>query len=606
MTQQNKPPLPTTTVTQSRVQLFQPTQRPTYRRGDWVETAWGRCRVTGRLGQRHADIWEAICFCAESKREFNGRLELLVDPAAIKKVLSDKNYSSSGLNALLQDLTAAVVEIDSGGWIGSGHLIDDQFKSAITKPDPLTKQDRPMVLVRVGSAGRAFLTHDIGKWRDPALIARLPHGVSQAVARLVLSHKGNGRIAIDNALEAVGVKTADLRNARRHIKSDVGSLQLAGIVVEGGFVYASPKVSTDQLAELGLKRLDENIPQLPDVQPQPGACHGLLEGEFSVSQALGGTGGVSQALGSVSQALGSVSQALGETRSVSQALGETGGVSQALGETTKNQKRVTGARERVTGARSVSQALGSVSQALGALGCLEVLDVQGLPLPVQTLPVQALPDTEIINTNLPVQDNPVPALPLTVCNGVDNNTRMRVREEVITLPSPDGEPSPSLDGSGPVSYSSQESLFGEDPNPETRGGNPSKPKKTSTKTGIHDQAAIDILLSHNVPQAVINDYLAIRSQRKAALSVTATKRLLTEIEKSGWTPEDAVAECCCRGWTGFNASWVESRVDGAGTEKQTRFVHPAIAKQQSLNEANKAAAAALKKELFGDQCNEAI
>ena len=545
MTQQNKPPLPTTTVTQSRVQLFQPTQRPTYRRGDWVETAWGRCRVTGRLGQRHADIWEAICFCAESKREFNGRLELLVDPAAIKKVLSDKNYSSSGLNALLQDLTAAVVEIDSGGWIGSGHLIDDQFKSAITKPDPLTKQDRPMVLVRVGSAGRAFLTHDIGKWRDPALIARLPHGVSQAVARLVLSHKGNGRIAIDNALEAVGVKTADLRNARRHIKSDVGSLQLAGIVVEGGFVYASPKVSTDQLAELGLKRLDENIPQLPDVQPQPGACHGLLEGEFSVSQALGGTGGV-------------------------------------------------------------SQALGSVSQALGALGCLEVLDVQGLPLPVQTLPVQALPDTEIINTNLPVQDNPVPALPLTVCNGVDNNTRMRVREEVITLPSPDGEPSPSLDGSGPVSYSSQESLFGEDPNPETRGGNPSKPKKTSTKTGIHDQAAIDILLSHNVPQAVINDYLAIRSQRKAALSVTATKRLLTEIEKSGWTPEDAVAECCCRGWTGFNASWVESRVDGAGTEKQTRFVHPAIAKQQSLNEANKAAAAALKKELFGDQCNEAI
>ena len=254
----------------------------------------------------------------------------------------------------------------------------------------------------------------------------------------------------------------------------------------------------------------------------------------------------------------------------------------------------------------MSQALGSVSQALGALGCLEVLDVQGLPLPVQTLPVQALPDTEIINTNLPVQDNPVPALPLTVCNGVDNNTRMRVREEVITLPSPDGEPSPSLDGSGPVSYSSQESLFGEDPNPETRGGNPSKPKKTSTKTGIHDQAAIDILLSHNVPQAVINDYLAIRSQRKAALSVTATKRLLTEIEKSGWTPEDAVAECCCRGWTGFNASWVESRVDGAGTEKQTRFVHPAIAKQQSLNEANKAAAAALKKELFGDQCNEAI
>ncbi len=570
MTQQNKPPLPTTTVTQSRVQLFQPTQRPTYRRGDWVETAWGRCRVTGRLGQRHADVWEAICFCAERIPTIESRLELLVDPAAIKKVLSDRNYSGSGLNALLQDLTAAVVEINSGGWIGSGHLIDDQFKSTVTKPDPLTKKDRPMILVRVGSAGRAFLNYDIGKWRDPALIARLPHGVSQAVARLVLSHKGDGRVAIDTALEAVGIKTADLRNARRDLKSDIGSLQIAGIVVEGGFVYASP---------------DKN---------QSG-----VTGARSVLQALG------DATENQKRVAGARERVAG-ARGVLQPLGETGSVLQALGDATENQKRVAGARECVAGARGVLQPLGGVLQPLGALGCLEVLDVQGLPLPVQALPVQALPDTEIINTNLPVQDNPVPALPLTVCNGVDNNTRMRVREEAITLPSPDGEPSPSLGGSGPVSYSSQESLFGEDQNPETRGENPSKPKKTSTKTGIHDQAAIDILLSHNVPQAVINDYLAIRSQRKAALSVTATKRLLTEIEKSGWTPEDAVAECCCRGWTGFNASWVESRVDGAGTEKQTRFVHPAIAKQQSLNEANKAAAAALKKELFGDQCNEAI
>ena len=47
---------PTSTVLQARVMIYQPSRKPVQRMGEWMETRFGRCRVTGRLGQRHADI----------------------------------------------------------------------------------------------------------------------------------------------------------------------------------------------------------------------------------------------------------------------------------------------------------------------------------------------------------------------------------------------------------------------------------------------------------------------------------------------------------------------------------------------------------------------
>ena len=50
--------VPTSTALQARVMIYQPSQRPQERKGQWMDTGFGRCRVTGRLGQRHADIVE--------------------------------------------------------------------------------------------------------------------------------------------------------------------------------------------------------------------------------------------------------------------------------------------------------------------------------------------------------------------------------------------------------------------------------------------------------------------------------------------------------------------------------------------------------------------
>jgi len=288
--------LPTTTVTQARVQLFQPTQRPTYRRGDWIETSWGRCRVTGRLGQRHADAWEAVCFCAESKREFNGRLELLIDPARVRRAMSSKGYSGAGLNTLLIDLTAALVEIDTGeGWIGSGHLIEKQFQSKLKmKPDPLTKKERSLIVVVVGEAGMTLLNKDVGRWRNPAPIARLTSGVSQAVARLVLSHRDSGRMRIDTALTAVGVPPdgVERRKARARIRGDAEGLARCGVVVSDGFVFCDRRVpQTPDESENDKKyncSMTQSVPQPPGSVPQPPGA--VPQPPGSVPQPPGGLG----------------------------------------------------------------------------------------------------------------------------------------------------------------------------------------------------------------------------------------------------------------------------------------------------------------------------
>ncbi|ENZ8021142.1 ABC transporter ATPase, partial [Escherichia coli] len=58
---------PTSTSAQARVMLYQASQRPSLMEADWMETSFGRCRIKGRLGQRHADVVEAILHCAERR-----------------------------------------------------------------------------------------------------------------------------------------------------------------------------------------------------------------------------------------------------------------------------------------------------------------------------------------------------------------------------------------------------------------------------------------------------------------------------------------------------------------------------------------------------------
>lgn len=288
--------MPTTTASPARVQLYQPSQRPCgfTEWGPWHETPWGRCRVRGRLGQRHADIMESIMWCAErTQRMADGAVFLLVDPAHVRITLSDGGYSGQRLWVLMTEIMSAVVEIQTASWHGLGHLIDEVVASSVSRRNPLPGADaRGLWRVRIGACGLALLDHDVHLRYDPSPIARLQHGVSQAVARHVLTHQSvpSGGWILDKLLASVGVNAPDLRNARRKLRQDADRLRAMGIHVIDNRVTRFKQVP--------------RIGQLDDVYCMSRRQDAVSKRPDGVSQR---PDGVSQRPGGVSQRLGACS-----------------------------------------------------------------------------------------------------------------------------------------------------------------------------------------------------------------------------------------------------------------------------------------------------------
>ncbi len=239
MRKSGKQIVPTSTAIQVRILLWQPTQRPVYQNGVWNTTAWGRCRVTGRLGQRHADITETMLSVAEKRRMVeDGGVELLVDPAKVRRNLSDSGYSHSRMWSLLREIMAATVEIETKNFRALGHLIDDVIESPATRPDPLTGGIRHLWRVRLGKLLVALLEIDLPLYYDPAPIARLEHGISQAIARHCLSHKTQprGGWTIDGLIQTVSRQPLPpqvQRKAKFLLKADSEDLNKIGIIIDG-------------------------------------------------------------------------------------------------------------------------------------------------------------------------------------------------------------------------------------------------------------------------------------------------------------------------------------------------------------------------------------
>lgn len=230
---------PTSTALQARVILFQPSQKPRAQKGQWVETKYGRCRVTGRLGQRHADLLESMLYVAERRRDSDdGGVELLVDPAQVRKMMSEHHYSHQQIQKLLVELRSATIEIITPEMEQTedriiGGLIDHAIPSKMTRPNPLGGE-RHLLKVRLGLALIMLLDHDLSLYYEPAPIAKLKHGISQAVARHILTHKNEptGGWRVDTLLRAVCGEDADpraMRNGRFRIKEDKEGLEALGI-----------------------------------------------------------------------------------------------------------------------------------------------------------------------------------------------------------------------------------------------------------------------------------------------------------------------------------------------------------------------------------------
>ncbi len=237
---------PTATANQYRMQIFQATRRPVNGES-LIVTSWGKIRVKGKLGQAHADLLDALRYCAEIKaKSDSGRIKLLVDPAQARKYAGIT--SGTQLRKLLDDLMGAVVEIYEPTRLACvGHLVDHVDKAVrsdgteIVRANPLGGE-RNLWRVELGKALCKLIDADVWLGYNPAPLARLEHGVSQAVARHVLSHRiqPQGGWGLDGLILSVLGGEPDRqtkKDRRRELRQDAPKLANIGIRIDGERVY---------------------------------------------------------------------------------------------------------------------------------------------------------------------------------------------------------------------------------------------------------------------------------------------------------------------------------------------------------------------------------
>ena len=59
-----------------------------------------------------------------------------------------------------------------------------------------------------------------------------------------------------------------------------------------------------------------------------------------------------------------------------------------------------------------------------------------------------------------------------------------------------------------------------------------------------------------IDEQLWNDWLVIRKKKDAPLTQTAWDMFISQVNKAGWTIDDAIKECCLRTWASFKAEWV--------------------------------------------------
>jgi hypothetical protein len=185
---------------------------------------------------------DAICYVREKKGEMaDGRIKLLVDPARVRRRAGIN--SGTQFQSILRELECAVIEIGAPAHLAcSGHLIDHidyamrGDGTRITRHDPLTGGERNLWRVELGKALCMLIQCDIWLGYDPSPIARLDRGISQAIARHVLSHKTapRGGWMLDKLITTVAGPLDDqaMRNRRREIREETARLAEAGIILE--------------------------------------------------------------------------------------------------------------------------------------------------------------------------------------------------------------------------------------------------------------------------------------------------------------------------------------------------------------------------------------
>ncbi len=90
------------------------------------------------------------------------------------------------------------------------------------------------------------------------------------------------------------------------------------------------------------------------------------------------------------------------------------------------------------------------------------------------------------------------------------------------------------------------------------------PLTVSGETETETKRATGVACPDSVDQQVWNDWMTVRREKKAkTLTETGWKQFVKQVDKAGWTIEQAISHCCLKQWVGFEAAWVTEKVSHA-------------------------------------------
>lgn len=240
---------PTATAMEHRLRLFQATRRPKNVE-QTIISPWGKVRTKGRLGQAHADVFEAMCFDRETAAQMqDGGVKLLIDPAKIRRRAGQT--SGSTFQGIVDDLQQTLIEIVEpvemacqGQLLGHIDKARRRDGSYVTARNPLGGE-RHLWKVEIGKAFLRLVEADIWIGYDPAPIAALGHGISQAIVRHIHTHRNEpvGGWKLDGLIETVAGKVAyqAKKDRRREIRADAEGMECCGILIDGERVRVEQK-----------------------------------------------------------------------------------------------------------------------------------------------------------------------------------------------------------------------------------------------------------------------------------------------------------------------------------------------------------------------------
>jgi hypothetical protein len=81
---------------------------------------------------------------------------------------------------------------------------------------------------------------------------------------------------------------------------------------------------------------------------------------------------------------------------------------------------------------------------------------------------------------------------------------------------------------------------------------------TETETKTETKTKTDIT-PEGVSQSVWQDFKTLRKAKKAPITQRVIDGMREQADIAGWTLEQAMSECCVRGWQAFKAEWVAEK-----------------------------------------------